>query len=176
MTELCTTKGSTVYPCESLLELIKGNVAGFKYKTFRNFDTNQSRVAVAIEKSSKNWLEIFYCPACGGNIETRYLEKTSHSPDAKAAEQGYYIQDMRKATNMMKFWKQLGYTSNISDAFVFPTLETAIHAIGGRGSDRIWPKTYIDSKAILAVDSQDIDISHGMNWTQANASLGKNHD
>lgn len=78
MTEQCKVVGSGIEPCDVLKHITTNRIAGFKFDTMRNFNTNQLRIAVTIEKSSKNRLQISYCPACGANIETSYLEVSTN--------------------------------------------------------------------------------------------------
>lgn len=49
-----------------------------------------------------------------------------------------------------------GYTTDVSKAHVY-TREIAFRQAAARGTDRPWPKAYIDAKTRPAVDFQYID-------------------
>lgn len=69
----------------------------------------------------------------------------------------YYIQNRGACGNSILWWRKedRGYTTNLGEAETY-TLEEAKKRTK-RNIDRFWPKEYIDKRATLHVDMQEID-------------------
>ena len=88
--------------------------------------------------------------------------KPAHSIGAEGAAADadlWYLQDTRSYIgNDVLWWAKdgNGYTTDVSKAHVYGKAE-AFRQAAMRGTDRAWPKAYIDSKTRPAVDIQYID-------------------
>jgi hypothetical protein len=70
--------------------------------------------------------------------------------------------------NCLLFYRKNGngYTCNINDAEVFSRAEAEKYARMADGKYQIWDANYIKSKAVLHVDSELIDYSKAINYTE----------
>lgn len=106
-------------------------------------------------------------PRVMAKIRAKQAAKPHHSP-LPAAEalpatekmtDEWYLQDTRFYTgNDVMWWAKdgKGYTSDVNKAHVYER-EEAFRQAAIRGTDRAWPKSYIDGKTRPAVDMQYID-------------------
>jgi hypothetical protein len=76
----------------------------------------------------------------------------------------YYVENIQRGNvgNCMLWWKigGHGYGCNLKKAQVFDENDPSLASIRNSGKYKLWEKNYIDSIAILHVDSQDVDSTH----------------
>jgi hypothetical protein len=80
----------------------------------------------------------------------------------------FYIQDTRDYIgNDIAWWRDGGgYTANLAEAEVFTHAE-ALEVSNNRKTDRMWPKEYIDGKAIRVIDMQLVSYREAMGESTA---------
>lgn len=116
----------------------------------------------ALEEAAKyveNLMPRKFYPAFAGISDGIRALQPSPAPVGNEVADEWYLQDTRSYVgNDVMWWAKdgNGYTTDVSKAHVYGR-EEAFRKAAMRGTDRAWPKAYIDGKTRPAVDMQYIN-------------------
>jgi hypothetical protein len=71
----CTNTGNWIELCARLDDCAVNNYGDIHPQRMTNFDTGKSRLRIVVGRFKKNQITLNYCPFCGENITTDYVQE-----------------------------------------------------------------------------------------------------
>lgn len=71
----CTNSGNWIEFCDALAKVTTGHIGDIQVQVMRKWESTNSRLVVFSGRFKKNQITLNYCPFCGENITTEYVQE-----------------------------------------------------------------------------------------------------